>query len=314
MPASARMLPAPADSPNTVTRAGSPPNAAAFARTQRSAAIWSWSPRLLAAGSPASASGRRSRALRRDSSPSRPPRRRARRVARRRRAGRRPSRSRTHHRAATRARAAPGHRAPGVNTLSARQSSPISAPASMPSAAPSGSVRCGGAAANRVASRSPDHDSAGAGGAKRRAPTGARAYGMPRNASAAPESSPRSAPSRSVTSMPAPVISRHHATRPRTPEPSPEAPRRDHRRARGAHPRRARVRRRRRAPVLARLRGAIRCARLRLRARRACAGRARRGAAARRARRARGIRRHREGRPRRDGNRAARGARRRSAT
>ena len=37
---------------------------------------------------------------------------------------------------------------------------------------------------------------------------------MPRNAIAAPESSPRSAPSRSVTSVSARVISRHHATRP----------------------------------------------------------------------------------------------------
>jgi len=34
----------PADSPKTVTFEASPPNTAAFARTQRRAAIWSWSP------------------------------------------------------------------------------------------------------------------------------------------------------------------------------------------------------------------------------------------------------------------------------
>jgi hypothetical protein len=33
---------APADWPPTVTRAGSPPNAAMFSWTQRSAMIWSW--------------------------------------------------------------------------------------------------------------------------------------------------------------------------------------------------------------------------------------------------------------------------------
>ena len=44
-----RIEPAPADSPNTVTRSGSPPNAAAFVRTQASAANWSRSPQLVAA-------------------------------------------------------------------------------------------------------------------------------------------------------------------------------------------------------------------------------------------------------------------------
>ena len=38
------MLIAPADSPNTVTSSGSPPNAAMCSRTHRSAAIWSSSP------------------------------------------------------------------------------------------------------------------------------------------------------------------------------------------------------------------------------------------------------------------------------
>ena len=46
------MLPAPADSPNTVTRSGSPPNAAISSRTQRSAATWSWSPRFADSGGP----------------------------------------------------------------------------------------------------------------------------------------------------------------------------------------------------------------------------------------------------------------------
>ena len=40
------MLMAPADSPATVTRPGSPPNAAMFSRTHRSAATWSSSPTL----------------------------------------------------------------------------------------------------------------------------------------------------------------------------------------------------------------------------------------------------------------------------
>ena len=42
------MLIAPADSPNTVTRPGSPPNAATLSCTQASAASWSRSPTLLA--------------------------------------------------------------------------------------------------------------------------------------------------------------------------------------------------------------------------------------------------------------------------
>ena len=49
---SAVMLPAPADSPNTVTLPGSPPKRSACARTKRSAAIWS-SSRLLAPVKPA---------------------------------------------------------------------------------------------------------------------------------------------------------------------------------------------------------------------------------------------------------------------
>ena len=52
MTSRAAMEPAPADSPKTVTRSGSPPNAAMFSRTQRSAATWSSSPRL--AGAPGS--------------------------------------------------------------------------------------------------------------------------------------------------------------------------------------------------------------------------------------------------------------------
>ena len=44
--------PAPADSPNTVTRTGSPPKAAMLPATQRSAATWSSRPRL--AGAPVS--------------------------------------------------------------------------------------------------------------------------------------------------------------------------------------------------------------------------------------------------------------------
>ncbi len=52
MTSRAAIAPAPADSPKTVTRSGSPPNAAMFSRTQRSAATWSSSPRL--AGTPGS--------------------------------------------------------------------------------------------------------------------------------------------------------------------------------------------------------------------------------------------------------------------
>ena len=44
------IAPAPADSPKTVTRPGSPPKAAMFSWTQRSAATWSSSARL--AGTP----------------------------------------------------------------------------------------------------------------------------------------------------------------------------------------------------------------------------------------------------------------------
>ena len=50
MTSRAAIAPAPADSPNTVTRPGSPPKAAMFSRTQRSAATWSSRPRL--AGTP----------------------------------------------------------------------------------------------------------------------------------------------------------------------------------------------------------------------------------------------------------------------
>ena len=50
MTSSDAIAPAPADSPNTVTRPGSPPNAAMFSWTQRSAATWSSSARL--AGTP----------------------------------------------------------------------------------------------------------------------------------------------------------------------------------------------------------------------------------------------------------------------
>ena len=50
MTSSDAIAPAPADSPNTVTRSGSPPNEAMFSRTQRSAATWSSSARL--AGTP----------------------------------------------------------------------------------------------------------------------------------------------------------------------------------------------------------------------------------------------------------------------
>jgi hypothetical protein len=48
---SAAMQPAPADSPKTVTRSGSPPNAAMLSCTHRSAATWSSSPRV--SGAPA---------------------------------------------------------------------------------------------------------------------------------------------------------------------------------------------------------------------------------------------------------------------
>jgi hypothetical protein len=51
MARSAATIPAPADSPNTVTAAGSPPNPAMFSATQPSAATTSSSPRL--AGAPA---------------------------------------------------------------------------------------------------------------------------------------------------------------------------------------------------------------------------------------------------------------------
>ena len=50
MTSSDAIAPAPADSPNTVTRSGSPPNAAMFSLTQPNAATWSSRPRL--AGTP----------------------------------------------------------------------------------------------------------------------------------------------------------------------------------------------------------------------------------------------------------------------
>ena len=49
-PAARRPIPPPADSPKTVTRSGSPPNAAMLSRTHSSAATWSSRPRL--AGAP----------------------------------------------------------------------------------------------------------------------------------------------------------------------------------------------------------------------------------------------------------------------
>ncbi len=48
-PSRAPTLMAPADSPKTVTRAGSPPKASMFSRTQVRAAIWSSRPRLAGA-------------------------------------------------------------------------------------------------------------------------------------------------------------------------------------------------------------------------------------------------------------------------
>ena len=51
-PSSAPTLIAPADSPNTVTQSGSPPNASMFSRTQASAASWSRRPRFAGASPP----------------------------------------------------------------------------------------------------------------------------------------------------------------------------------------------------------------------------------------------------------------------
>ena len=73
----------------------------------------------------------------------------------------------------------PAPSSPGVQTFSVRQSSSIG-PTSKGSAGPSALELCQADDPKRVASRRPDQGGSGAGGRKRRGPTGGAAYGMPR--------------------------------------------------------------------------------------------------------------------------------------
>ena len=102
---------------------------------------------------------------------------------------------------------------PGVQTLRTRQSS-LSTPADMSaSTRVEAATACGAAGPKRVASRTPDHETGGCGGANRSGPTGGAAYGMPRYAvTALSTSRPHNRPvetTSSVTIEP----SRHHRVR-----------------------------------------------------------------------------------------------------
>jgi len=161
---------APADSANTVMLDGSPPKAAMFSRTQRSAAIWSWRPLfpLVAYSVPR---------LLRSSQPSGP-----RRYWKVTSTTPRPAKAAPSYQGS---RAEPAMKPPpwmktmtgasppveGVHTLSLRQSSEVGVPSSISW----GSGSCGQAGPNSAASRGCVHGSTGEGGSQRRAPTGGAA-------------------------------------------------------------------------------------------------------------------------------------------
>ncbi len=85
----------------------------------------------------------------------------------------------------------------GDQTLTVSQSSPAvsCASASMPN-----TPACGGGGPYETASRTPLQPSAGRGAAKRSAPTGGSAYGMPRKTATPASRLPRSAPATARTS------------------------------------------------------------------------------------------------------------------
>src|SRR5687767_8109754 len=99
-----------------------------------------------------------------------------------------------------------GRGAPAVcaHTLIDRQSS-LRCAAPLGSA-PVGDGDCGHAGPNVVAARTADHDGGAAGGANRRAPIGAAAYGMPRKIARSPMTAPRTGPDWVETSPAARVL------------------------------------------------------------------------------------------------------------
>ena len=199
----------PADSPNTVTRAASPPKAPMFARTHPSSATWSRSPRLLSNGTQAGAVAREVEVAERaepvveahvhDASAAHEPLALPREVARRARAV--PAAvDEDHHRAGS---ARPPR---GSAHARSRSGSPRSRWRTQSSAAADGSCAPGA----RLRRRSMHHGCRSTappahGALNRRAPVGAAAYGMPRHASISPSRTPRTTPPVTRTSSPSPV-------------------------------------------------------------------------------------------------------------
>jgi hypothetical protein len=187
VPSSATLAP-PADSPNRVTFSGSPPNAAMWLRTQRSAASWSCSPRLAVAGPSGAPNSLRSR---KPSSPSRycsvtttigPAQ--ARRAPSYQWLRALPSISAPPwiHTITGSGRCASAGRS-GVHTLSVRQSSCCTL---LPLSVMSAPASCGAAGPWSSASFTPSHAGTGCGRRQRSAPTGACAWRMPRKTWQAP--------------------------------------------------------------------------------------------------------------------------------
>ena len=189
MPSRHARAPAPADWPNTVTCAGSPPQAWIWSCTHCNAAIWSSKPRL---------AGALSSSLSKCMNPSMPSRYCSDTNTSPCRANAAPSYSGSL--AEPRKKPPPcthtmtGKPAPssagGAHTLTARQSSPPSRGASAFAVRAS----CSAMGAKVVASRRPDHGNAGTGAAKRSAPRGAWAYGTPRKTRTPWSHRPRSWP------------------------------------------------------------------------------------------------------------------------
>ena len=175
MASSAATDPPPADSPNTVTRSGSPPNAAMLSRTHSQRGDLVEQPPV----------GGRAVDLREtlDAQPvveASPPRRRRRGqpaavvLGQAGRAEHVAAAVDPHHAPAGRRRAGSGD-----HTLTVSQSS-RSAPGATGAVGPSMNADCGGGGPNVTASRTPSQAATGCGAANRSAPTGGSANGMPR--------------------------------------------------------------------------------------------------------------------------------------
>src|SRR5881394_3865711 len=90
---------------------------------------------------------------------------------------------------------APAASPTGANTLTNRQSSPDAILSPTPlRIAIRGSRDCAATGPNSLASRTPDHAGAGRGGRNLSAPSGASAYGIPRQLATSPWRSPRTRP------------------------------------------------------------------------------------------------------------------------